>query len=193
MNYIVNIITNRLIKVGILEEEERELYEYASFILLFNLFPLILTMVIGLCMGRFKESIVFILPFLCVRKFSGGFHAKNARTCIIASSIISVFCIYIIGEISIDVTLAVTVVIAVISLILFSPIDNENRRLESHEVIRYGRITRRIVLAFFGIYLLLICAGIEKYAICIAVGIILSAALQIPCIVIRFFNKYHSY
>lgn len=39
---------------------------------------------------------------------------------------------------------------------------------------------------------LLICAGIEKYEICIAVGIILSAALQIPCIVIRFFNKYHS-
>lgn len=40
-----------------------------------------------------------------------------------------------------------------------------------------------IVIFFMIVFVLLLIAEKEKYAICIAIGLILSASLQLPCII----------
>lgn len=61
----------------IISEDERELYQYAIFSIMSTIIPLIMVMIIGGILGLMKNGIVMIIPFLVIRKFSGGFHAKR--------------------------------------------------------------------------------------------------------------------
>ena len=139
-------------------------------------------------MGALWESLVMILPFMCIRKFSGGYHAKRASVCMIASCVILCMCIYWASHMEYHVVLSVVMAIAVVSLAINSPIDSESRRLENDEIARYKRVT----IAFSGvslfIHIVLLLLGVERYAVCVAVGLLLSACLQLPCIIQRFWN-----
>lgn len=72
---------------------------------------------------------------------------------------------------------------AAVSLIVFSPIDSENRRLEREEIVQYKRITCGMVMLFGLLYVVLYWLRIDRYAVCISIGMILSALTQIPCVI----------
>lgn len=80
------------------------------------------------------------------------------------------------------------ILFAVLSLVAFSPVDSENRRLDSDEKRMHKKETMVISLLFLVLYIGLLLLGLERYAICIGVGIVLTAGLQIPC-VIGFLTK----
>ena len=63
-----------------------------------------------------------------------------------------------------------------------SPIDNENRVLSQEEHCCYKRVTAVIAVVFLTITVLLYMCNMEKYSVCISIGMILSAGLQLPCI-----------
>ena len=126
-----------------------------------------------------------ILPFMAIRKFSGGFHAKRERTCLIISSLLIVLCIYAAAHLEYSAVISICFMLAGISLIVFSPIDSEKRRLDDDEKIRYKVITAVMATVFAVLHLILLVLGLRSAAVCIAVGLILSAGLQIPCVVMR--------
>lgn len=66
-----------LVKYQVIEEQEKELYCYAmeSYILFWS--PVIFALLLGIIMGKVKESIFVIIPFMIIRKYSGGYHAKH--------------------------------------------------------------------------------------------------------------------
>ena len=74
-------------------------------------------------------------------------------------------------------------VVAMISLSVWSPIDSENRRLEIDEKRQYKKIAVLISVIFLFVHLLLLLLGLKEPAVCIAVGLVLSAGLQLPCVV----------
>ena len=82
MGKCTDAVTNWMIRCHVIHEEDKELYKYAihSFFLLLS--PLILAGGIGFCVGSVKHGFAVILPFIVLRKFSGGYHAKNLHTCI---------------------------------------------------------------------------------------------------------------
>ena len=67
------------------------------------------------------------------------------------------------------------------SLVLFSPVENENRKLEEDERSRYKKITAVLAVLFLVIHMLCAVLKLYRIAVCIAVGIIMSAVLQLPC------------
>ena len=52
--------------------------------------PLILAGVIGFGLGSVKHGVALIFPFVVLRKFSGGYHAKNFSQCYLLSLIICI-------------------------------------------------------------------------------------------------------
>lgn len=181
MKYLSECITTWLIKHGAVDREDRELYEYAAYSLIITISPLFIIMVIGCAMGETIESILIIIPFMLIRKFSGGFHAKHAWVCMISSCGILFLCVYIVAHIQYSIFINIIMICATISLILLSPIDSENRRLELSEIKKYKITTIVMVMIFAIIYCLFLFIGQKTYAICIAEGAVLTAALQIPC------------
>ena len=182
-------VSDWLINSGVIAENERELYSYASYSLFLSLSPLLLALFFGFWMGEMKKSIVLVLPFVLIRKFSGGYHTKNEWSCLLESSLLLCLCIYISSKISYDFHLALLTIVSMISIIIWSPIDSENRKLEDFEKKKYKSVTV-LFTGLCGILIAFFCLlGKQDIASCISIGIMLTAGLQIPCILKRLFKS----
>lgn len=188
MEVICKGISNWLIDSHAIDEDDRELYEYAIYSMLITISPLLLVLVIGAFMGTLGEGLVLLIPFMCIRKYSGGYHAKHPGVCFVSSCVILVMCMYFASHMMYGWWLSFAMSVAVLSLCVHSPIDSENKRLDEEEKIRYRSISRKIAILFLMIHFLLVFVGFRWMAISIAIGIILSALLQIPCI-LKFNNE----
>lgn len=76
-----------------------------------------------------------------------------------------------------------------IILCLCSPIDSENRRLTLDEKKKYKLVTCMIAAIFAMIFVWMMEIKADTYAVCIAIGLILPAGLQLPCIVQYFYER----
>lgn len=179
MEKCANIIADWLISCKVVEETDKELYSYAVHSILLSLSPLALAIGFGICMGCVRQSVMIIMPFVIIRKFSGGYHTKHAWSCLIWSCLLLLLCITISFYIKCGWEIALVTVGAAVSLILNSPIDNVNRELDQEEHHRYKKITT-VVFALTTV--LLFECRLYTYSLCISIGIVLSAGLQLPCI-----------
>lgn len=183
------IIVTWLIKHETIRSDDRELYVYAVYSLILSFMPLIIIIIMGSLMEKTKESIFIILPFVAIRKYSGGFHAKHDWSCFLSSCGLLFLCIYMATHIPCSTGLCIATFIAVVSLCICSPIDSENRRLTFEEKKRYKITACRIAINFFLLFVTFRLLKIDMYAVCVAVGLILSSVLQMPCIVSVAWNK----
>ncbi len=136
----------------------------------------------GLFTKTVLESLLFILPFCLMRKFSGGFHAKQEWQCLIGSCLVLVFCHAVIVRILCGVVLHILLLLSGTGLSVFSPVDSENRRLSVAEKEEYRHKAQYIVWGIIAVYGLLVWSELDEYAKWIAAGVILTFCLQIPCI-----------
>lgn len=120
-------------------EETLELYEYAIYIVLSAILHIITIVLLSLCFSMFIEGVVFYASFISIRKFAGGYHAKNSTRCYlfsIVSSIIILCSIALINSINSCVVMIVLTVIelfCVVLIFMISPLDTENNPLNSNE------------------------------------------------------------
>lgn len=108
---------------------------------------------------------------------------KKLHTCIMGSGFLLFLCIMVSMHMQCDWKLAIATGIASVSLIAFSPIDSENRRLDTDEKRTYKKITVFCVIFFGLLDIVLFLLGKYIYTICFSVGILLTAGLQAPYIV----------
>ena len=188
MERLTKGITEWLIANKAVDEKDRQLYEYAIHSMLITISPLFLVLIIGIVMGTLVEGVFLIIPFMCIRKFSGGYHAKSFRTCFVSSCGLLVLSMYLAAHIDYALWVSALAVVSMISLSLWSPIDSENRRLEVDEKQQYRKTAILISVVFLFVHLLLLLLRLKELAVCIAVGLVLSAGLQLPC-VIQLFRK----
>lgn len=175
-------ITNWLIQSEVKTETERELYEYAVYSILLTVSPIFLSIFVGFLFGCVWQSILIILPFVIIRKFSGGYHAKRVATCFVSSSLLLILCIVLSFYIQWGWTVMGISIGAIVSLVYFSPIANDNRLLSREERTRYKKDTTIITILFFVVELLLSLFHLYTCATCISIGIIMSAGLQFPAL-----------
>lgn len=184
MHKIADATANWLVKANAIKSEDQKLYSYATYSFLFATAPLILTMIIGIFMHMFLESILFILPFVIIRKFSGGFHLKSPTVCIFVSTgiIIAFLCAvkFVLNQ-GIYWPVAIATVLCAVQLFIKSPIDSEARKLSEREVVIFGRLARCFVVV--GLILIVIFGLLQNYVVAVPIcfGIILSGVLQLPC------------
>ena len=127
MEKCTDTVVNWMIRCNAINEADKELYKYALYSFFLLVSPLILAGVIGFGLGSVKHGVALIFPLVVLRKFSGGYHAKNLHTCILGSGFLLFLCIMLSMHVQCDLKLAIATVIASVSLITFSPIDSENR------------------------------------------------------------------
>lgn len=192
MNCIVTKITDWLTKEGVISESEYELYQYAIICLFSICTPLFFSIIIGFILGCIVESILLILPFIFIRKFAGGYHAKNSKVCLVASFLIIGIFISLGCEIKSITIVNFIVGIATLGLIILSPVDSVNRRLIREEKWMCKKLTVFMLVVFWIIAELLSVCNYEEYAKYILLGIILTFVLQIPVVGQKIYCKLYA-
>lgn len=182
-------IAEWLVRCSVIEKGDKKLYSYAVYSFLLFWLPVFLALLFGSIMGAVKQSILLIFPFMMIRKFSGGYHASRLSVCLVCSSLLLYLCILVACRIPASAIVIFVTLTACLSLIIFSPIEHQNRILNSKEKIAYKKVTGIFVGGFYIAVLLLKFIGFEREAVCISVGILLTAGLQVPCIVKKIIRK----
>lgn len=185
MEKCTGAVVKWMIQYNAIDEREKELYEYALHSAALLILPLLLAGVLGFCFGSIKTGILVVIPFMILRKFSGGYHAKKLSHCLISSVILLFLCILFATHVTHDWVVLVAAGIASVSLMIFSPIDHENRLLDEDEKRDLKKVTIFLVCVLNGLGIILFLFGNRKAAISFFIGIVLAAGLQIPYIAKR--------
>ena len=170
---------------GAISGEDLSLFAYAMYSLLFGLLPILVVTVLGIVFGMLRGGLLMVLPFMLIRKFSGGYHLDSSKQCFIFSSVLLTFALIAVKVIlyfGSTFLLTILVVLSVLGLFCFSPVDNNARKLSPKERRQFRRIAQFLSACMLGTYILLRVAAPINYAAPIGVGILLAAFLQILCI-----------
>lgn len=127
-------ITNLLVQSEIISAEEKELYEYGlhqGFILLANIFT---TILLGWILNMTIESIIFLVAYIPLRSYAGGYHAKTPFRCYILS-IVMISATLLVVRKPIWNLFSVISVSATTSTIIFllAPVEDKNKPLQENE------------------------------------------------------------
>lgn len=179
------IVTKWLLNEGVISFKDEILYVYIIESFLFSCLPLLLVFIISIALHMVTEGIIMILPFIFIRKFSGGFHFKSQYMCFIFSSILLLSFLLLIQNILKHenyYVCSLAVYTSVIILTLCSPIDCKERKLTQKERSLFKKVTIILSLFFLLLYSILIFYDEWNQGISLGLGIVIPAFLQLPCI-----------
>lgn len=161
MNYITDLIVQFMLKHGVIEAEDAEIYQFGFNQLIFISINLITTVIIGIVFSMLFESIIFLVSYMVVRVYAGGYHAKTQFRCYIISSLFIVLALigvkYIIWEGFANI---IAITIAAIIILKLSPVGTQNKPLDEIETKIYKTKSRQRLVV---IYVLCIMAKILAY------------------------------
>lgn len=187
INRKVRSIVLWLINNDEIEQNDFELYEFAIYSLIFSWSPLIMSIIFGAIIGIPIKAILMIIPFMAIRKFSGGYHVNHAGICFFVSSVLMFVFLIIIKYTEANIIYDIFVCLSVLLIVILSPVDSENRKLSEIETKEYKLVSMKISMVTLIVYGLARVGELGEYSICFGIGLILTALLLIPCL----FKKLH--
>lgn len=151
MDRLANIITDYYIKKAYVPENKREIYMYGFKLIIADIINFSIVALLGAVIGRFAESVIFLITLCGVRQFSGGFHAKTFWLCRL-SMLVTFLCVMMVSYLlskSIFYNICTISIIDFISLIfiaLLSPVKHPNKILTEPQ--RRSNKVKAIITSF---------------------------------------------
>ncbi len=133
MNQVLSLMSGWLVKHKTIKPSAEILYEYAIYIFLISITPLVIFLIASGVRGVWLEGMMIILPFMVIQKFSSGYHAKYAYICMVVSTALLGICLFVVIHADSNWALHTLLGIAGISIIVNSPIASENKQLTEDE------------------------------------------------------------
>lgn len=182
-------IVTWMIDSGGIDEEEREIYEYAvqSFKLL--IMPILYAVFMGWVLQEWVITMEYVFLFSILRKFSGGYHAKTELQCMLFSLGTIYSAVYLINKWEIGFHLNICYILSILILLKYSPVDSENRKLDKEERKMSHRIILLMQVLLIVMYFLMWKYGNEQAMKVIAIANICVAILQFVGIGINMWEK----
>ncbi len=149
--------------------EDRDAFAYGLRRLILNAFMLITFLFLGIITNKLIETCAFLLFFIPLRKYAGGFHFDNSISCYISSCLCVLFGVYIpICIKNIGVFCFIGFMSAII-ISLLAPVQNKHKMLSANEKAAYKRVIMTLIMVDVVICTILFHFGLFKFAkLCIS-------------------------
>lgn len=169
---ILKSFADWLIKTETLSEEERDNFEYGlqqGLTILVNVFTVVL---IGLAFNMLWQSIVFLIAYIPLRSFAGGYHARTQLRCYLLSIQLIISVLMVIRFISWTTIMILTMLlISVIIVLALAPVEDKNKPLDREEESRF-RIKAKMILLFESLIVIIsLLSGYEAFAVSLSISI----------------------
>ena len=142
ISFLSNFIALFLYKKKIIDEERLPVCQYGFEIIVSTIIGFLLVLTSGFILGEITEAILFYCLFVGVRFFTGGYHAdthfKCKMTLLICCLSVLIASKYLIDSITLQ---CVLLLIYLITVFLFSPIEHINAPLTTDEKTRNRTIS----------------------------------------------------
>lgn len=194
ISHISELILQYLLKSNVINDsnDEKEYYRYGIEITVSSLLNVILIIFIGILFQSVIESIIFLIFFMLIRQFTGGFHADTYFKCNFSFciSFISVLIMYHFSEGKITVWFSILISILCVAIILLKcPIENINKPIPEHKR-KFHKCLAGILGTGYGITGTILIALSNKYGVLIVYTLVLVTLLIIAAIIKERRRKY---
>ena len=128
-------ITDKLCADSIVPVSDRDLYTYGfnmGFTVLFNI---ISTVFVGAAFGMVFESIAFLVCYIPLRSYAGGYHAEKPWSCYVISLLLIAAVLSVMKYLYIPFYIeTIVMIISIIICLLFAPVEDHHKPLDDTEV-----------------------------------------------------------
>lgn len=145
-----NQIVNKWITEGIISPDHVESYKYGLELLLSSLINLTIMLLISAFFHQVNKLWLYLLSFIPLRMFAGGYHANSHLCCTILNSFLYLIALIIFEWFPlkyISISLLIMSLSSLIIVSIFSPVQSPNKPLSDSEQLLYRRISLIISIA----------------------------------------------
>lgn len=149
MEKMCKTIAAKMVDNSIIKKTEMGLYAYGMRLMLMSVIDISVVIIIAIMFHRFVETVLFLLAFIPLRMYAGGYHAHSELGCFIIFIFTYFIFLILIEYVPINTYPVIAVNVAILGLVCilkFAPIVNSNKPLSVARVIKYKKIS--IILAF---------------------------------------------
>lgn len=172
--------TQYLANAGIVENEDMAFYSYGFRMAISIIINFISAFAIGYAFSMIPETLLFMLVYLPLRSFAGGYHAGSQRNCYILG--IALIIVVLLGIRFIPWTNLICVFLVLISsviVIFLAPVEDRNKPLDETEIKTYSIKAKAILFVNMSIFVLAMAFNTKNYAVCISVSLFAAGMMLI--------------
>lgn len=159
LNRIAAYLSLQLIDNKIIQAEEKETYVFGIKMLFTQTAHALLILILGYFFGLFYESIVFLITYMPLRIYAGGYHASSNTRCFISSTFMIAIVLLTLKSVPEHLALPVSWALGFISLaviLYYAPVENAKKPLDDKEKTVYRNkaygIAAFIILSMAGCF-----------------------------------------
>lgn len=144
-----------LINNGIINENDRVIYQFGAESLLMNFVHYLIMELIGWRMGFPVETVIFIIFYKLLRINAGGHHFESSKVCFVSSCILVILTflpMYFLSKEILVKNLDLIFAIEMLVIFFYSPCDNHNKQMNDFEKREYKKRTLILLVVLCGIY-----------------------------------------
>lgn len=140
------------------EENMFSVYSYGIELLISSVLGVLLVIAVGFVLGNFMDSLLFLISFIFLRKYTGGLHCNSYTACNVTTVLTFVVAVKISGllnslsnKILCFVLMAVFIVFVIL---LLAPVSNPNKPVLPQDRVKYKTIAMIIFCFHLGVMIL---------------------------------------
>ncbi len=167
---MIDRITDYLVKSQTIREEDKDIYSYGLKQGVTMLLQTVSVLLIGVVMGMWWQSVLFIFSYTPLRLSSGGIHAGKPWLCYIFTAAHAALVLLVIGNIMLS-NLLLAIAIAVSTLVVWAiaPVEDKNKPFDEAERKTYKKRTIIVLVVELVAVLALMALGLSEAAKCVCV------------------------
>ena len=133
-HYLSTAFAKHLLSKNIIKEEMFEVYVYGAELFLSSVFTDVIIIIIGVIIRRLIATFLYLLVFILLRRFTGGYHATTYLKCKI--TMVAIYAFTIASAIYVEISIYWYVLLMVagnVTIFFSAPIENPNKKLDESQ------------------------------------------------------------
>ncbi|WKY43479.1 accessory gene regulator B family protein [Eubacteriaceae bacterium ES2] len=146
MKKTIGKTVDKFVDFGLVEASDKDLFAYGFRLAILMFINAISIILIGIAFNMFVNSVIFLIMFLVIRSYSGGFHASGPKRCYFYSLVLIMITFYIMKRtIGFHIIWLIAFIASTVIIFLLSPVEAKNKSLTAIEKKVFGRKTKIIL------------------------------------------------
>ncbi|MCC8042433.1 MAG: accessory gene regulator B family protein [Oscillospiraceae bacterium] len=180
------------VKRNIIESEDEEVYAYGTELLYSAVLNILLAIIISIITNTFYPTFLFMLSFVVIRQYIGGYHAETHIGCMSILGVLLIVFSQFIRFVPSEAVILISMILTAISVaftIMFAPVEHPNKPLSKKEK---NNLRKRGIIAVIVIAILIIVLSMseitKRCGMYITLGMF-TASIAMLCQVIKYCIK----
>ena len=170
------------IKKGILQEEQRAMYEYAYEVMISKIINIVIAVIIAMVFNEPVIVAVLLAVYIPMRTYAGGYHAKTNWGCTLVSAAIIVGVCLLVRHYPLNSILPFNIGATLSSACIIwwlAPVEAANKPLDELEIKRYRLRARILYIVGIIISIMIYHFGLQQLSFVMNLAYIILAAMLI--------------